>query len=128
MFRTSDIVLIAVMVSAAAMTYRIKSDAETQQAQVHRLQAQIRTEEDTINLLRADWSLLTQPARLQRLAELYKAQLDLEPTDAHQIVTLDAVPVRPVTIEELSAQGLGGMAESGTDKSGTDKTVTGAVR
>jgi len=53
-FRTSDIVLIAVMVSAAAMTYKIKSDAETQQMQVHRLQAQIRTEGDTIDLLRAD--------------------------------------------------------------------------
>ncbi|MBN9245131.1 MAG: hypothetical protein J0I98_20325 [Mesorhizobium sp.] len=123
MFRTSDIVLIAVMVSAAAMTYKIKSDAETQQMQVHRLQAQIRTEGDTIDLLRADWSLLTQPARLQRLAELYKAQLGLEPTDARQIVTLDAVPVRPLTIEDLSAQRPDGMAAAGTDR-----TVTGAVQ
>ena len=123
MFRTSDIVLIAIMVSAAAMTYKIKSDAEAQQAQVHRLQAQIHTEEDTIDLLKADWSLLTQPARLQKLAELYKAQLGLEPTDAHQIVSLDDIPVRPVTIEDLTSQRLGGMADAGTDR-----TVTGAVR
>jgi len=122
-FRTSDIVLIAIMVSAAAMTYKIKSDAEAQQAQVHRLQAQIHTEEDTIDLLKADWSLLTQPARLQKLAELYKAQLGLEPTDAHQIVSLDDIPVRPVTIEDLTSQRLGGMADAGTDR-----TVTGAVR
>jgi hypothetical protein len=116
-------VLIAIMVSAAAMTYKIKSDAEAQQAQVHRLQAQIHTEEDTIDLLKADWSLLTQPARLQKLAELYKAQLGLEPTDAHQIVSLDDIPVRPVTIEDLTSQRLGGMADAGTDR-----TVTGAVR
>ena len=123
MFRTSDIVLIAVMVSAAAMTYKIKSEAEAQQTQVHRLQAQIHTEEDTIDLLKADWSLLTQPARLQKLAELYKSQLNLEPTDARQIVTLDDIPVRPVTIEDLSSQRLGGMADAGTDH-----TVTGAVQ
>lgn len=123
MFRTSDIVLIAVMVSAAAMTYKIKREAEEQRAQVYHLQAQIRTEEDTIDLLKADWSLLTQPARLQKLTELYQAQLDLEPVDAHQYVTLDAIPVRPVTIEELTADGAAGMADAAPDR-----TITGAVR
>ena len=67
MFRTSDIVLIAVMVSAAAFTYKTKHEAENWQAEVRRLQQQIRFEEDTTDLLRADWSLLTQPSRLQRL-------------------------------------------------------------
>lgn len=123
MFRTSDIVLIAVMVSAAAMTYKIKREAEEQRAQVHYLQAQIRTEEDTIDLLKADWSLLTQPARLQKLADIYKAQLDLEPVDGHQFVTLDDLPARPVTIEELTADGSRGAADAQPDQ-----TVTGAVR
>ena len=123
MFRTSDIVLIAVMVSAAAMTYKIKREAEEQRAQVSHLQVQIRTEEDTINLLNADWSLLTQPARLQKLADLYQAQLNLEPVDPHQFVTLDDVPVRPVTIEELTADGGGGTADAGKDP-----VTTGAVR
>jgi hypothetical protein len=63
MFRTSDIVLIGVMVAAAAMTYSIKRDAGEQLATVRKLQTQIRTEEETIDLLKADWSLLTQPAR-----------------------------------------------------------------
>lgn len=122
MFRTSDIVLIAVMVSAAAMTYKIKSEAEMQKAQVRQLQAQIHTEEDTIDLLKADWSLLTQPGRLQKLADLYKSQLNLEPTDPRQVVTLDEVPIRPVTIEELTAQG------PGVADADTDQTITGAVQ
>ena len=61
MFRTTDIVLIAVMVAAAGFTYKIKQQAEDQLAAVHKLEAQIRFEEDTIALLKADWSLLTQP-------------------------------------------------------------------
>lgn len=129
MFRTSDIVLIAVMVSAAALTYKTKREAEEQLAAVHKIQAQIRYEEDTIDLLKADWSLLTQPARLQKLTEIYKSQLDLEPVNARQIVGLDDLPAKPVNIEDLSSQRLGGMADNSGkgSPSGTDPVVTGGI-
>lgn len=127
MFRTSDIILIAIMVSAAAVTYKIKADAETQQAIVRRIQAQIRTEKDTIDLLKADWGLLSQPARLERLTELYKAQLNLEPVDARQFVKLGELPAKPLTIEDLTAQQPDDMVDNGAD-SGRDATVTGAVQ
>jgi hypothetical protein len=122
MFRTSDIVLIAVMVSAAAFTYKTKHEAEDQLATVRKIEAQIRFEEDSIDLLKADWSLLTQPSRLQKLAEIYEAELQLQPVEAHQIVGLDELPARPVEIQDFSTERLGGMAEGGTDQ-----TTTGAV-
>ena len=62
MFRTSDIVLIAVMVAAAAFTYKTKHEAEKWLTENQRLEQQIRFEEDSIDVLKADWSLLTQPA------------------------------------------------------------------
>ena len=129
MFRTSDIVLIAVMVSAAALTYKTKREAEEQMAAVQKIQAQIRYEEDTIDLLKADWSLLTQPSRLQKLADVYKSQLGLEPVGARQIGGLDDIPVKPVTIEDLSSQRLGGMADnSGNGPAGDkDPVVTGST-
>jgi hypothetical protein len=128
-FRTSDIVLIAVMVSAAALTYKTKREAEEQLAAVQKIQAQIRYEEDTIDLLKADWSLLTQPSRLQKLADVYKSQLGLEPVGARQIGGLDDIPVKPVTIEDLSSQRLGGMADnSGNGPAGDkDPVVTGST-
>jgi cell division protein FtsL len=128
-FRTSDIVLIAVMVSAAALTYKTKREAEEQLAAVQKIEAQIRYEEDTIDLLKADWSLLTQPSRLQKLAEVYKSQLELEPVNARQIVGLDDLPAKPVNIEDLSSQRLGGMADnSGKGPSGgKDPVVTGGI-
>ncbi|ESY05423.1 hypothetical protein NKK48_06905 [Mesorhizobium sp. C386A] len=128
MFRTSDIVLIAVMVSAAALTYKAKREAEEQLASVQKIEAQIRYEEDTIDLLKADWSLLTQPSRLQKLAEIYKSQLALEPVNARQIVGFDDLPAKPLNIEDLSSQRLGGMADnSGKGPADKDPVVTGAI-
>jgi hypothetical protein len=122
MFRTTDIVLIAVMVSAAAFTYQTKHEAEDQFAELRRIEQQIRFEEDSIDLLKADWSLLTQPSRLQRLTEIYDAQLQLQPVEARQIVELEDLPPRPIEIQDIINEPLGGMADSGTDK-----VVTGAV-
>lgn len=123
MFRTSDIVLIAVMVSAAALTYKTKREAEEQLATVQKIHAQIRYEEDTIDLLKADWSLLTQPSRLQKLTELYKSQLDLEPVTARQIVGVGDLPAKALDIQDILSGRQGGMAEN-SDK---DPVVTGGI-
>ena len=123
MFRTSDIVLIAVMVSAAAFTYKTKHEAEDRLSAVSKIEQQIRFEEDSIDLLKADWSLLTQPSRLQKLAEIYQSELELAPVEAQQIVGMDELPSRPVELEDFSSERLGGMAENG----GQDNTLTGGV-
>jgi hypothetical protein len=124
-FRTSDIVLIAAMVAAAAFTYKTKHEAEDLQASLRRIDQQIRFEEDTIDLLKADWSLLTQPARLQKLSQTFQAELGLQPLEARQIVGLDELPARPLTIEDLSSQHLGGMADGGSAEK--DSVVTGGI-
>jgi hypothetical protein len=126
-FRTSDIVLIAVMVAAAAFTYKTKHEAEDRQTTLRQIEQQIRFEEDTIDLLNADWSLLTQPSRLQKLSHVYQDQLALQPLEANQIIGLDELPAKPLTIEDLSSQHLGGMADSGGVPAGQDKIVTGGV-
>jgi hypothetical protein len=126
-FRTSDILLIAVMVSAAAFTYNTKHRAEARLAEVRKIEAEIKYEQDTIDLLKADWSLLTQPSRLQKLTEIYQAELQLQPVEASQIGGIEDLPAKPVEIEDFSTQRLGGMAENGKDRTVTDHIVTGAV-
>lgn len=103
MFRKTDVVLIAVMVGAAAFTYTTKHGAEAEYSKLRRLQAAIRFEEETIDVLKADWSLLTQPSRLQKLAEIYHDELHLVPVEAHQIGEISELPERPLSIEELVA-------------------------
>jgi hypothetical protein len=118
-FRTSDIVLFAVMVAAAAFTYKTKHEAEDRLAEVARIQSEIRVEEETIDILKADWSLLTQPSRLQKLSEIYQAELNLAPVEAGQIVGLEELPVKQITIEDLSSERLGGMADIPLDNQST---------
>ena len=122
MFRTSDIVLIAVMVSAAAFTYKTKHEAEDQLVEVRKIEAAIRYEQDSTDLLKADWSMLTQPSRLQKLAEIYQAELQLAPVEASQIGGIEDLPLKPVDIPDLSTERLGGMADNAKDH-----IVTGTV-
>jgi hypothetical protein len=69
MLRTLDVVLVVAMVAAATITYQIKHAAEEKLAEVRELQAEIKLQEETIDLLEADWSLLNQPSRLQQLSD-----------------------------------------------------------
>lgn len=126
MFRTSDIILIAVMLSAAAFTYKTKHDAQAMMNRVEELSTQIQLEKDTIDVLKADWSLLTQPGRLQNLVEVYQAELGLQPVEPRQIVdpaTLGGLPYRPATVESLIAES----ARQSADEM-RDSLVTGGVR
>ena len=122
MFRTSDIVLIAVMVVAAAFTYRTKHEAERVLQEVRTIERQIQYEEDTIDLLKADWSLLTQPSRLQRLSERYQPELQLQPVEARQIVGVGELPSPPVEIPADSTDPIGELA-----RDAADQTITGGV-
>ncbi|EKF20797.1 cell division protein FtsL [Nitratireductor pacificus] len=121
MFRTSDVVLITVMLAAATFTYKTKHDAEAKYTQLRKIETQAQLEEDTIDILRADWSLLTQPARLQRLAETYQDELGLEPVEAPRLAEFRDLPQAPLTIEGLMTD----MAAAGDAH---DQTVTGAVQ
>jgi hypothetical protein len=110
-FRTTDIVLIAVMISAAAFTYKTKHDAESRYAEVRRLETQIRLQENAIDVLRADWSLLTQPSRLQRFAERFEDELELVPLDPKQIGGFGEIPMREFGIEDLLGRSSDSVAE-----------------
>ncbi len=93
MLRTLDIVLIVVMTAAATVTYTIKHQAENKLEEVRKLEAEIKLEEDTIDLLRADWALLTQPNRLEKLVGIYQQDLQLAPTASTQIARPEELPM-----------------------------------
>lgn len=117
MLRPLDVILIVAMTAAAAVTYQIKHNAENTMAEVRRLRAEIHLEKQTIDLLEADWSLLNQPGRVQRLAENFKEELQLETLQPDQIATLDELPDELLQIDELIAGG----------DPLADPTITGAV-
>jgi hypothetical protein len=93
MLRTLDILLIVFMTAAAAITYTIKHRAEAKLEEVQKLEAQIRLEKDTIDLLKADWSMMVQPGRLQQLITAYQSELQLVPTESTQLARPNELPM-----------------------------------
>lgn len=93
MLRTFDVILILVMMATATITYSIKHRAELKLDDVRRLETEIKLEKDTIELLRADWALLTQPNRLERLIKVYDGELQLVPTDPEQLAQPVELPM-----------------------------------
>jgi hypothetical protein len=105
MLRTLDLVLVGAMIAAATVTYQIKHAAEEKLTEVQELQAEIKLQEETIDLLEADWSLLNQPSRLQRLSRAFEAELGLKPIKPEQMAQPDELPGRASDFEPQVADG-----------------------
>ncbi|MBP1852342.1 cell division protein FtsL [Rhizobium halophytocola] len=120
MLKTLDFLMIGAMLAAATVTYQIKHHAEDREEEVQHLEAKIKLERDTLDLLKADWALLTQPNRLEKLVQLYGDELKLQPTDPTQLARPHELPmIRPEpTPPEVAQDGL----------AAPDTIATGSVR
>lgn len=103
MLKIRDMVMIAAMLGAAGLTFGIKHQAEQKAEKITRLEREVRLEEETIELLKADWSLLNQPHRLQGLVERHGAELELVPVEPQQIIGAPDLPIKPVPMDSLPA-------------------------
>jgi cell division protein FtsL len=92
MIRLINICVIAGLFVAAAYVYKIKFESTERAEQVAKLRTEIRREHDAIAALRAEWSRLDNPARIQ---ELVKRHLALRPIEQRQFDRLDQLPERP---------------------------------
>jgi hypothetical protein len=92
MLRLVHVLVVAALVFAAADVYKIKFESTLQAERVAKLRAEVRRERDAIAALRATWSELDNPERLQGLA---RRHLPLKPIDISQYDALDRLPERP---------------------------------
>ena len=95
MLRILNIAIIAALVLPAAYVYKIKFEATLQAERVSKLRAEIRRERDAIASLRAEWTQLDRPDRIQGLAQRH---LKLRPVEVAQFDALDKLPERPVPL------------------------------
>jgi hypothetical protein len=122
--RLLHLIVIGVLVLAAAYVYRIKMESTERTERVLRLHAEIREQRDAIAVLRAEWSRLDAPLRLQGLAERH---LPLKPLSATQYDSLKNLPERPPNFANPGeADPIGTMLRT-IDASADTTTVTGSV-
>jgi len=74
-----------------AGTYGLKQTVKQRTAEMHELQRQIEIERETIHVLRAEVTLLSDPARLESLAGRH---LELGPPETVQFASLSDIPFK----------------------------------
>ena len=100
MLRFVNICLVLGLVALAYVIYQVKYQSRALDAEIVTLGKQIDEERDGIAVLRAEWSLLNRPERIERLAQKY---LKLAPARPTQLVTIDTVTDRDFDRTRLEA-------------------------
>ena len=88
MLRFVNICLVLALVALAYVIDEGKYEACALGEDIGGLRKDIETERDAVAVLRAEWSLLNRPERIERLAQKH---LKLAPARPQQLVTLDTV-------------------------------------
>ncbi len=113
MNRIVNILLVCLMGLAAAAVYDMKYEAEAAAERVARLERQVAAEHERISLLKASWSALSQPRRMEELVARHVEELGLGPMAITQLGTLAEIPQKPQLM--------------GPHLPGADAIVTGAL-
>jgi hypothetical protein len=98
--RLLNILIIGALILAASFVYKIKFDSTLEAERVAKARSELRRERDAIALLRAEWTKLDTPARLEALA---KRHLALQPVEPTQFDNFDRLPERPAKVEPKPA-------------------------
>jgi hypothetical protein len=113
--RLLNIFVIGALILAASFVYKIKFDSTLQAERVSKLAGQLRRERDAIAALRAEWSKLDTPGRVQGLAERHLALKPMLPT---QFDNLDRLPERPPAVAPAE-DAIGAMLTSPPETTGS---------
>jgi cell division protein FtsL len=94
MVRIFNVLAIAALVGSAIYAYSIKYETIFRAEEIVQLHQQIKSEEDSIAILRAEWEHVSRPERIEALADKF---LDLQQPSLRQIVPIEALPDRKDT-------------------------------
>ena len=92
MIRPTSLILMVLAATAGGALFQVAFEVSELDDELALLNRDIRTDRDAIHVLRAEWSFLNQPERLE---ELTRRHLDLLPVTGAQIAGTGAVPVLP---------------------------------
>jgi cell division protein FtsL len=90
--RFFHLAIVAALIAAAVGVYEVKYQSTYEAQRVAKLRAEIRTEQDQIAVLQAQWNRLTAPARIQDLSQRL---LGMKPLAVTQFGEFAALPDRP---------------------------------
>lgn len=103
--RVVNLILVGCVVALSFVIYEQKYESRDMENRVAELHRAIGGERNTVAVLRAEWSHLNRPKRIERLA---RKHLGLKPLKASQILTLrQYAEIRRPSAAEVAARMLG---------------------
>lgn len=92
MIRPTSSILLLLAAAAGGALFHISFEVSELDDRLAHLNRDIRSDREAIHVLRAEWSFLNQPERLEELA---RRHLDLMPVVGNQLAGAGTLPVRP---------------------------------
>ncbi|MCX7899916.1 MAG: hypothetical protein N2444_07535, partial [Methylocystis sp.] len=99
MLRLLNIVAVLLLMGSAVYAYTVKYQTAYRAEQIAKTKIEIKQERDAIAVLRAEWSFMTRPERLQQLADAHLP--DLKQLQAAQIITASQLPDRAPRVDSI---------------------------
>jgi cell division protein FtsL len=91
MLKFANVTLVLLTLATASMLYNLEHTTRGEERAIAKANAQMVDSAEAIKLLKAEWSSLTRPERIQLLAEQH---LGMKQLDADQITTATELPMR----------------------------------
>ena len=101
MIRPATLILFALSAVAGAVLFGVAFEVNALEERLLTLNKRIAQDREAIHVLRAEWSYLNQPERLEGLSQRY---LDLQPLQGEQMAVVAAVPARATREPDPRAQ------------------------
>jgi cell division protein FtsL len=95
--RILHVLSLLILVGSAVAVYKVKYDTTYEVQRIAKLRAEIRSENDRMALLRAEWTRLAAPQRVQ---ELVMRHLGMKPMEVAQVRDLSNLPEKPFKPED----------------------------
>lgn len=92
MIRPTSVVLLILAAAAGGALFHVSFEVSELDDRLGTLNRGIKTDREAIHVLRAEWSFLNQPDRIEELA---RRHLDLSPVSGKQLTGAGTLPVRP---------------------------------
>ena len=117
MIQRSMVVAVGLAGAVAAGLYQLKHEMMLLEQSLARVNRAILGDQEAVHVLKAEWTYLNEPRRLEALS---KRHLELAPLAAAQVITIDDLPtwLDPVISD----------AHNPTAAGGTTQTSAGAAR
>jgi len=91
MIRRATVLSFALALGAGTALFVVKHEVQKLEEDLGRITRATLADQEAVHVLKAEWSYLNEPSRLQRLAEKH---LDLKPVTGQRLVDLDTLPWR----------------------------------